>query len=81
MIIFQVFVFCIVAIGVITLAVRNLTNWAAHLRNSYTRDIKNAFGEGWFNTPSLLVCKIHVIFLVVLSLLVVFYLCFGTIYL
>jgi hypothetical protein len=81
MIALQIIIYGILAIGIIALSAKNLSKWAAALQKGYSRDTKRAFGDGWFNSPSLLVCKIHVIFLIILSLLIVFYLCFGTVYL
>lgn len=81
MIILRIGLFCILTLGIILIAANNLNRWAAALRRGYDRDIKRVFGDGWFSTPSLFACKIHVIFLVVLSLLIVFNLCVGTIYL
>lgn len=81
MIILQLTIFLILAVIDITASAKNLTKWATALQKSYSRDITKAFGEGWFGTPSLRVCKIHVIFLAILSVLIIFYLCFGTIYL
>ena len=81
MILFQIGIFCVLAVSIVVLSAKNVSKWAAALQRVYDRDIKKAFGNGWFSTPSLLMCKIHVICLVILAILIVFNLCFGTIYL
>jgi hypothetical protein len=76
----QIISFCFLAVLILAMSIKNLNKWAAALQRGYSRDIKKAFGEESPETPSLLICKIHVIFLTLLALVIVFYFCFGTIY-
>jgi hypothetical protein len=80
MLAFQIIIFCLLAVGIIALLIKNLSKCALVLQTFYDRNMKKVFG-GSIGTPSLTICKIHVVFIVIVLLAIVFNLCFGTIHL
>jgi hypothetical protein len=81
MLIVQIPLFCILSMGIVFALFTNLNKLAVTLQAFYGRNLHKAFGDGWIRPPSLLVCKIHLVFLGVFAIAIVFNLVVGTIYL
>jgi hypothetical protein len=74
--------FVVISIGTLAAWIKNLNKWAAALQQFYIREAERAFGNSsmWKRRRSLTICKVHIIFLAFMAIVLVFYLCFGTIY-